>query len=537
MRVVGRRGFSRRDFLKFSAAVGGAALMGCPAPPCPDDLPAGEVNESVNIAVLGSGFGGAVASARLTAAGLAVTLVERGKRWDITGEANAPFSRMLLPDGRLNWLSNTVAVPVLPEPIKIPIQRYIGVLERIREDGMDVFAGAGYGGGSLVYGGVLIEPREDVFAAMFPSLSYEDFVTDYYPRVRARMMAAPIPDDILATDFWRYARVFERQAMKAGLSVERIPSGTDWDVIRAEIAGQLPESGIAGESLGNNSGLKTSLDTNYLRDAEMSGRLTVHLQTEVQSIAAVDGGRYLVRCNTIDEHGCVIGTRNLTCNHVFVALGSVHSTKKLVEARATGALPNLNDAVGGNWGGNGNVYFKRDFVGEPTGRQQGSPLPFGARSAVDMPISTLENAQFPLPFDCRCLMHLCLGLTDARGRFEYDAASGEARLAWPGSNDDEPIAAAQAMADRVNDANGGVLSRVLVNGLQAGSTIHPVGGLALGGACDLAGRVLGHDNLYVVDGALMPGTGGAVNPSLTIAALAERCLDVLLMEQDFSGPV
>ena len=45
-------------------------MAGCPFnPPCPDDMPAGEINEEVNIAVLGSGFGGAVAAARLTEAG------------------------------------------------------------------------------------------------------------------------------------------------------------------------------------------------------------------------------------------------------------------------------------------------------------------------------------------------------------------------------------------------------------------------------------------------------------------------------------
>jgi cholesterol oxidase len=38
---------------------------------------------------------------------------------------------------------------------------------------------------------------------------------------------------------------------------------------------------------------------------------------------------------------------------------------------------------------------------------------------------------------------------------------------------------------------------------------------------DHRGRVFGYDNLYVVDGAIVPRPLG-VNPSRTIAALAER---------------
>jgi len=535
MRVLPtRRGSTRRDFLKWSAAAGGAAAMaGCPFNArCPDDLPAGEVNESVNIAILGSGFGGAVAAARLTEASLPVTLVERGRRWDITGQANQPFSRTLLPDKRTSWLSNFVNLPIIPPAIKIPIQKYIGVLERIREDGIDVYVGAGYGGGSLVYAAIQIEQTEDVFNSLFPAeLSYEDFHNDFYPRVRSRMTPSPMPDDILATNFWKYARVFDQQTRNAGLESIRFPTGTDWDVIRAEIRGEAPASAIVGESLGTNSGYKTSLDMNYLRDAEMTGLLTVHLQTEVQTITSVGKSRYMVHCNTIDEHGCVIGKRNIMCNHLFMAMGSVHTTKKLVEARETNALPGLNDSVGQNWGNNGNTFYKRDLVGDLTGILQGSPLAFGAGSAPDMPYAILENAQFPVPIECACLFHFCVALTEARGSFGYDSTTGKARLHWPQGNNQESVAAAQAMVDRFNNANGGILSPLIVAGIQDEATIHPVGGTAIGEACDLAGRLEGHDNLYVVDGALMPGSGGAVNPSLTIAALAEQCLDTLLAEQ------
>lgn len=59
----------------------------------------------------------------------------------------------------------------------------------------------------------------------------------------------------------------------------------------------------------------------------------------------------------------------------------------------------------------------------------------------------------------------------------------------------------------------------------------------MGRVCDESGRVHGYRRLYVVDGALMPGSTTCVNPALTIAAVAERCLDRLLEEDLGAGGV
>ena len=48
--------------------------------------------------------------------------------------------------------------------------------------------------------------------------------------------------------------------------------------------------------------------------------------------------------------------------------------------------------------------------------------------------------------------------------------------------------------------------------------------------CDLEGRVHGARGLYVLDGALIPGTTAACNPSMTIAAVAERALERIVAE-------
>ena len=49
------------------------------------------------------------------------------------------------------------------------------------------------------------------------------------------------------------------------------------------------------------------------------------------------------------------------------------------------------------------------------------------------------------------------------------------------------------------------------------------------GVVDDAGKAYGYDGLYVLDGSIVPSALG-VNPSKTIAALAERGVERLLTE-------
>jgi cholesterol oxidase len=63
-------------------------------------------------------------------------------------------------------------------------------------------------------------------------------------------------------------------------------------------------------------------------------------------------------------------------------------------------------------------------------------------------------------------------------------------------------------------------------------TVHPLGGCPMGrdpreGVVDSWGEVFGHPRMYVADGSVMPGPVGP-NPSLTIAAFADRVADGIL---------
>jgi cholesterol oxidase len=65
-------------------------------------------------------------------------------------------------------------------------------------------------------------------------------------------------------------------------------------------------------------------------------------------------------------------------------------------------------------------------------------------------------------------------------------------------------------------------------------TVHPLGGCPMSedpadGVVDAHGRVHGHPGLHVSDGAIVP-TALGVNPSETIAALAERNVEQLVRD-------
>ncbi len=88
-----------------------------------------------------------------------------------------------------------------------------------------------------------------------------------------------------------------------------------------------------------------------------------------------------------------------------------------------------------------------------------------------------------------------------------------------------PIAqeAAEILANELQGEAQNVASEVL---LRTPATAHILGGCCIGhdatsGVIDERHQVFGHPGLYVCDGSVVPGNL-AVNPSLTISALAER---------------
>jgi cholesterol oxidase len=114
----------------------------------------------------------------------------------------------------------------------------------------------------------------------------------------------------------------------------------------------------------------------------------------------------------------------------------------------------------------------------------------------------------------------------------YRAATSLNQLAWNAST-------SRAYFDRVRAAMARVASALnadfAVNPLWYARkvvTVHGLGGCPIGrndeeGVVDSTGQVFHYPGLYVADGSVMPGPVGP-NPSLTIAALADRFADHML---------
>jgi cholesterol oxidase len=376
---------------------------------------------------------------------------------------------------------------------------------------------------------------------VFPKqIDFDEMEDVYYPRVRRILRSAPIPEDILATEYYRSSRVSLQQAQTAGFPTRPVDLAVDWDIVRDEMAGRRVPSAIAGQSFyGLNSGAKNSLDRNYLAMAEATGHLEILPLHNVAAIEQGRGGRYTVTTFRLGDDGEVVGSpRRLVCKYLFLAAGSIGTTKLLVRARATGALPALNDHVGLHWAANGDIPVTRGalpFTNAGTGGPAGHFIledldnPFGPTSLVELVLPPHINAALgaagaPPHF----ANYASLGIPPAIGSFAYDAGSDTVTLDWPGTDARLAnfLAAAQQTLAVLDQRNGS-----LTLGFNPFVSAHPLGGAVLGKACDFNGQVKGYPGLYVVDGALIEGSTGLANPSFTIAALAERCMDHILNQE------
>ncbi|MGW5850235.1 GMC oxidoreductase [Streptomyces sp. NPDC055254] len=536
---TGSHGFSRRGFIAGTGSILGAVALSAQASPAYAARAVATTasidnGARVPVLVIGTGYGGSVAALRLARAGVDVHMIEMGMAWDAPGTDGKIFAHTTRPDYRSYWLRTRTKAPLsnfLGFPIDKDVPKYTGILDAEEMGGITVYQGRGVGGGSLVNGGMAVTPKRQNFSAVLPSVNADEMYDTYYPRANAGLGVGLIdPAWFDSVDCYQYARVGRKHAQRSGFPFVFVPDVYDWDYMKKEAAGTAPKSAVDGEILyGNNYG-KKSLQQTYIAAAKATGKVTISPLHKVTSVAPASGGGYAVTIEQLATNGDVTATKTVTSDRVFFAAGSVGTSKLLVKLKATGVLPLLNDAIGKEWGENGNVMCGRaNHMWDPTGKVQ-SAIPCGGIDNWDAGGAFAEVAPLPTGIETYASFYLSITKNPHRARFTWNAAAGKVDLDWQTAWKQPSIDMAKSIFDKINKREGTIYRTDLFGTSKIWGdhlTYHPLGGAVLDKATDNYGRLHGYSGLYVIDGALIPGNV-SVNPFVTITALAERNIEKII---------
>ncbi|MGW5715244.1 GMC oxidoreductase [Amycolatopsis sp. NPDC003865] len=528
--VPGEARISRRHVLG-AAALGAVAVSGVLAGP--GRAAAALVGSSTTVTeqreravVVGSGFGGGVSALRLAQAGVSTLVLERGLRWP-TGPNATTFCRFANMDNRSAWLTDHSVVPGVDKTWT----PFTGVIEAVQGNGMTANCGAAVGGGSLMYHGMSLQPTKANFAKSIPAAAglYDELNLWAYPRVAQMLGISTIPDDILKTDPYKSSRLFTDVAAKSGLKTFRVPLPVDWNFVRGELDGRYePTYTTSDIAFGVNNGGKHSIDVTYLAAAEATGKVRVAPLHVVRDIAMDSNKRWVLEVDRIDTAGAVQEKKRIIADSVFLNAGSPGTTRLLVKSKAKGLIPDLPDSIGTQWGNNGDRIYAWIGMNGDAGTQQGGPACVGGSDPASPIPLTIIHAGAPASLDGVKLMTVVgFGVVPAAGTWAYDATKDDAVLTWPVAADAALQTLIAARMAALALAGGGLM---VDTNTTAPSTWHSLGGVPLGSAVDLYGRVTGHQGLYVLDGSRIPGSTGACNPSMTIAALAEHSMSRIVAQ-------
>ena len=529
----------RRTFLSSAAAATASGLLGgatfAPRARASGNIPL--IREDHRVVIIGSGFGGGVAALRLAQAGIPVTVLERGKWWP-TGPNADTFPSGSNPDDRALWYGSVnprgiyTDMTTLPGMLGLPSgpSLHAGVLEAIANPNLTVMAAAGVGGGSLVYQGMTLQPSKEVFHRVFPeAIDYKKMDRRYYRRVARMLKVETAPDELINSPNYRASRAFAEHTERAGYSVEKIPMPIDWDFALRELNGEMKPSYTNGDcALGVNNGGKHSVDVTYIQQAMETGLVEVRALHNVTEVARTPEGQWQIEVDVTDESGTLQQQKILTSKALIMAAGSVNTTKMLLRAKHQGRIPNLSDDLGKGWGTNGDRIFTwtSNPLSNSFGPVQGGPVIYGSKEwdNPNLANTVIQASLPPTGVDARTTMLVGFGVSDARGRWVYDPLTNDSTLVWPREADWKIH---QRITQRLWEI-AGPLSVLGDTHAVAPMTWHPLGGACMETVCDLEGRVHNLPGLYVLDGALIPGSTAACNPSMTIAAIAERAIDEIV---------
>lgn len=489
-----------------------------------------------DVIVVGSGFGGAVTAARLAEAGMRVLILERGPWWGPAGEGRPDDERRPFPRGAWGFRKalRNVRLARGHRSREFVAQRD-GLFEIHSFANLDVYAGSGVGGGSLIYTNIIAAPGAHFWRDFPPEVNRAD-MAPHIDRVRQMLRPSPLP---ALPD---KNRAFEAAIAKAGLGKPVYPDlaiafGADpaTPETRTNAAGVTQHTcTYCGECiLGCPTRAKTTLDLTYIPVALAKGAQISPL-CEVTSFQE-DASGYRVH---FTDHRTGQAS-HADADRVVLAAGTLNTLRLLFQARDRDhTLPRISPRLGHQFSPNADMLGVALRTQTLADTASGPALNAYLEQHIDGRAYVLGEvglplAALPLPgFAKRALMStalfIAMGEDRSSGELRFDGRAG--LLTDTGRVMDPAIFTAME-ATMAKVATEYTPWRAIQNapsgrGGARLATVHPLGGAALGrdtadGVVSHTGELFGHPRFYVADGSLYPHAPG-IPPSLTIAALAER---------------
>jgi len=313
-----------------------------------------------DVLVIGSGFGGSVSALRLTEKGYRVGVLEAGRR----------FADHELP--KTSWR--------VKDYLWAPELGCFGIQRIHRLNDVIVLAGAGVGGGSLVYANTLYVPGEGYFEDPHWGhiTDWADELAPAYDQAK-RMLGVVTNPTMTAADVAFKAVADE---MGVGHTFKRTPVGvyfgsapgvTEPDPYFGGVGPERTGCIECGECMtGCRHNAKNTLVKNYLGLAEGAGA-QVHPLTTVTTVRPMPDGRWAVDTRSTEslaakatgkvrgkvaarrsadptppeDSGAGAGAgRTFTADHVVFAAGTWGTQSLLHRLRADGVLPDLSPRLG-----------------------------------------------------------------------------------------------------------------------------------------------------------------------------------------------
>ena len=478
------------------------------------------MREFFDVCIIGSGFGGSVCGAKLSGAGKTTLILEQGRRWD------------------KNTFQQTQDVKYLKE-----------IYEEFEGENIKVSTAMGVGGGSLLYSAsslrtssLVFEQKDKNGRRLWPSEYSRKVLNPYYEKVEKNLNVS----QLLWSEVPKRDGIFAKACNAPGYTCDRLRIA----IVNCRNCG-FCHTGCKFDR-------KQSLILNYIPEAEKNG---VKIKEECKALLVKRNEKgYLVAYKDL-KSGVI---NEVSCKAVIVSAGAIQSPALMLRSKKY--LDNLSSHVGKNLTANGNIFLAAHLPNEDCevfkGKVQGSVTyafweeGFVLQGVGTLPISAtvinrvrFNNAKRPFYWGIemkrvmkeygRHLLGIAvIGLDGSDGSVFLDE-NENIKLIWSMSEKSRKVFdKAIVRAKEIVESLGGEL--LITEPYQEKGeviTVHPLGTCRMAGdksdgVIDSNCQVFGNPNLYIVDSSAVPSPLG-VNPSLTIAAIAERASDYIV--QNFQG--